>query len=132
MKYFTFQPQFHQLIRDGVKRSTIRGKAKVKVGERFALRMWTGKPYRSKMGIIGTAIAVQVCPVSIHIGIGMPMAFIVDGQVLTGERARSLAIQEGFHGAGDMAQWFYDAHRKGMPFKGIMTRWECVLIENNP
>lgn len=66
MNYHTFLPQFHPLILDGSKTTTIRGSTRVKPGERFALRHWTARPYGSPMGFLGTALCVDVHGVSLY------------------------------------------------------------------
>ncbi len=125
MNYFAFQPQFHDLIRQRVKLSTIRGKAKVKVGERFALRMWTGAAYRSKMGMLGTAVCVEVSPIVVHVGKAAP--YVVDGLPLDSEQIKALAVQEGFPNKFEMLDWFQYTHE--MPFHGILTRWDPATFE---
>lgn len=125
MNYFTFQPQFHDLIRQRVKTSTIRGKAKVKLGERFALRYWIGAPYRSKMGTLGTAVCCEVSP--IRLWCGAPIEAFIAGHSLSAERYSALAEQEGFGDAAAMSAWFLSAHE--MPFHGILTRWDPATFE---
>lgn len=113
MKYFTFQPRFHPAIIGSIKRSTIRPKQKVKVGERFALRFWTGSPYRSKMGLLGTA---ECCEVS-RIIIGPGGIAVNDCHA----DAEPVALQEGFRSANDMNAWFLANH--GEVFVGWMHVW---------
>lgn len=66
MKYHTFMPQFHPLILAGTKTTTIRGSTRVKEGERFALRCWTGRPYGSPMGWLGTATCSHISDVRLE------------------------------------------------------------------
>jgi hypothetical protein len=114
VKYFTFQPQFHQSILAGVKTSTIRPKQKIKPGERFALRFWTGKPYRSPMGFLGTAECLAVARFSID-----PFGIKLDGKYYNHEGR--LAKQEGFESVAAMRQWFADNH--GETFEGFIHSW---------
>jgi len=47
MRVRTIQPRFEKPFPDGIKITTIRKKP-WKVGETYDIRVWTGKPYRSK------------------------------------------------------------------------------------
>lgn len=105
MRYFTFQPQFHDAIRARTKVGTIRAKAKVVRGEPFALRYWTGAPYRSPMGILGTVVCECVLPI------------IIDNGTLPDITAQ----KDGFADFDAMLAWFQKAH--GLPFHGVLTRW---------
>jgi hypothetical protein len=129
MKYYTFLPQFHEAILNGTKISTMRQKPKVKVGEKFALRYWTGKPYRSKQGTLGVAVCTGVYEVLIDLDpSGNPvvanMAADNAGDMFL--HAESIATVEGFASAADMVEHF-QKHR-GLPFKGWATTWQCVEI----
>jgi len=115
MKYFTFQPQFHAAIIAFTKRSTIRPKQKVKVGERFALRFWTGSPYRSKMGMLGTATCREVSRFIIG-----PNGMGINDCLVQNESA--LAEQEGFRSCTDMRAWFLANH--GEVFTGWLHVWD--------
>lgn len=128
MKYRTFQPQFHAPIRAGTKISTIRGKPWAQVGERVALRYWTGSAYRSPMGILGTAVVDLVAPFEIDILDGVEV--VVDGKSLDQEGFDALATQEGFPSSGEMGRWFYTTHK--MPFRGTLTRWDPRTLEMPP
>lgn len=116
MKYFTFLPQFHPLILAGSKRQTIRKSVKLEFCERFALRFWTGKAYRSPMGILGTAICVDVSGVRIESDrftwFGNQYPAIPD----------DFAQADGFASGLDMLNHFKAAH--GLPFDGFAHRWE--------
>lgn len=131
MRYYTFQPQFHQPIRDLIKISTIRPKEKVKVGERFALRYWIDKPYRSKMGILGTAVCVEVSPINIDVVDHVEIT-IADELIDSDDASECFARQEGFIDLKDLLGWFHTSN--GFPFNGILTRWDpatfIAQIEN--
>ena len=62
-----FQPRFAKLVKAGTKRQTIRPvpKRMPKQGDTVSLRMWTGKPYRSKQLILRTAQINYVADVKI-------------------------------------------------------------------
>lgn len=114
MKYHTFIPKFHDLIRQRSKQTTIRGRTLVKPGETFALRHWTGKAYRSPMGILGTAFCEYVHPIEIG----------SDGVLLNGFIAvdpDTLARRDGFASWASMRDHFIAAH--GLPFVGVLITW---------
>jgi hypothetical protein len=125
MKYRTFHPQFHEPIRKGIKTSTIRDKRWCDMGERVAFRYWEGLPYRSKMGIIGSAVVTEVCDFRIDILDGVEIH--VDGIELSEDDFDNLALQEGFEDSGTMGLWFYNNHK--MPFRGVLTKWDPKTLE---
>jgi hypothetical protein len=121
MKYFTFQKQFHEPILIGRKRSTIRPKVKVLADECFALRYWIDKPYRSKMGILGTAKCIHVGDFTIR-----PEGVLIDRSPVWD--VMSLAMQEGFESAGAMFAWFQNTH--GPIFHGFIHVWTDFCLPN--
>lgn len=114
MKYFTFLPRFHPQILAGIKCMTIRRQGKVQIGERFALRFWTGKPYRSRMGILGTATCTRRHTVVIDEGL-----FTWDNRQLF-VIPDWIAEADGFATGSDMFDHFRAA---GLPFTGIVHQW---------
>ena len=130
MKYFTFQPQFHAAVLACAKISTIRPKQKVKPGERFALRHWTGAPYRSKMGWLGTAVCTRVRSILIYRNITSHSPFPrmcvdVDEKQLNPLGLLQLADQEGFVGRYEMERWFVDNHKIDVtPLDAVITEWD--------
>jgi hypothetical protein len=113
MRYVTFQAPFHAPIRAGIKRSTIRPNQRFNPGERFALRYWTGLPYRSGMGWLGTAHCVLVAPCLVTAG-----AVVIDGQAVD---VHALARQEGFASDAALHAWFAANH--GPQFTGWIHVW---------
>lgn len=114
MKYHTFLPKFHDLIRQKSKQTTIRGRTLVKPGETFALRHWIGKAYRSPMGILGTAFCEYVHPIEIG----------SDDVLLNGFIAvdlDTLARRDGFASWAAMRDHFIAA--RGLPFVGVLIAW---------
>lgn len=128
MNYFTFKPRFHYAIQGFTKQSTIRAKAKVKVGEVFACRYWTGRPYNSLMGTLGTAECLAVCHVDIA-----TTGFLL--RVLDGDKSLHdihdpdvFAHMEGFNDWSDLQRWFINEHhilRK--PLTGVLTYWGATF-----
>jgi hypothetical protein len=132
MNYYTFLPQFHRAILDGTKTSTIRRKPKVKVGETFALRFWTGKPYASPMGVLGYAKCSLVIDITIE------RDCFKDICVFTRRPPKGmnmfldhgiLAHGEGFSCPTEMFAHFEKHH--GLPYRGFLTRWVPVQIGCN-
>lgn len=113
MKYHTFLPEFHVAILSGVKHSTIRKSPKVKPGERFALRYWTGKAYRSPMGFLGTAMCTHVLDIVI-----LPHSFLLP------EAAPCIRLgkMEGFE--SDDALFAHFKKHYSLPFYGVLTIWD--------
>ncbi len=108
MKYHTFLPQFHPLIRARTKQTTIRGRTLVKPGEVFALRHWTAKAYRSPMGILGTATCQSVQPIRIAWSdTGRPVH--LDGVLLSIEQADLVAVRDGFENGAALMRHFEKA-----------------------
>lgn len=126
MNYLTFQSQFHALVLSGAKVTTIRGSSKVKPGERFALRYWTGRPYGSKQGTLGTATCLDVEPIEIHCSLDIiskrtSLKIIGDlGECTPGE-TEAIARSDGFESAASMLQWFTDHHE--LPLRGKLITW---------
>ena len=109
-----FRREFVPLILDGTKGLTIRKKARLKPGERFAMRYWSGAPYRSKQVEFATATAWIVEPIKISmLRIESPR----------GELSRRfIARKDGFKGWAAMRSFFNQTH--GLPFEGWMHNWE--------
>jgi hypothetical protein len=120
VKYYTFLPRFHGLILDGSKCSTIREKPKAKVGERFALRFWTGRPYGSPMGFLGTAICQKVQPIRIaYSDSGRPIH--LDGWLLKPDDANAVAVRDGFEN-GEALMRYFEAAKK-FHVEMVLTTW---------
>lgn len=151
MKYYIIDPQFHKPTLDRIKTSTIRGKAKVRVGERFALRFWTGRPYDSKMGTLGTAVCTEVSEIVLQAPVlrePEPGAFEkrthellttwsflahINGRQQTTDGIRDLALCEGFPSVRMMGLWFKDHHKiHQRPMSAILTRWNPATFEVAP
>jgi len=123
MKYYTFNPQFHAAVLARVKISTIRSHAKVKPGERFALRHWTGVPYRSKMDWLGSAVCTRVRPIRLESD--WVLHIDLDGERLELEGLYRIAASEGFGSPMHMGRWFIDNHKiDEKPLLGVLTEWD--------
>ena len=142
MKYYTFLPELHAPILARTKYSTIRERIKVMPGERFALRHWTGKPYRSKMGILGTALCRGICPVWVYSN--KVMTGFIPETIFPGissihpgimcesdEFSDRFAKMEGFDSRADFFRHFVDYRRvtEEEPFRGCLTIWDPNSFE---
>lgn len=124
MNVFLFQNKFEAPILAGIKVTTIRrrrkdGKPRAKAGEIASLRVWTGKPYRSKQREFAQRKVEFTFPVRIGPGVtrlDMPP-----------ERARLvprlMARTEGFANWPEMKAWFKAHH--GLPFEGELVKFEA-------
>lgn len=124
MKYHTFLPKFHDLIRQRSKQTTIRGRTLVKPGETFALRHWTGKAYRSPMGILGTATCQSLHRFT-FCGDGMLMAGMEPAAgwwAVKGPDAERVAVRDGFASLEAMREHFLAAGHV-LPFSGLLITW---------
>lgn len=114
-----FQPRFAPLVRDRIKRQTVRPwpKRLPKVGEEFSGRQWSGLPYRSE----------QIELVRSRL-LGWDHVTIKEWSVWLGERPHAqvpydaFAKADGFKDWTDLQEWFLDNHE--LPFSGIVYFWE--------
>jgi hypothetical protein len=113
-----FKPQFAPLVESGEKCQTVRPTPKrmPKTGDRISLRMWTGKPYRSKQRVIRESVLTEISPVKIS-----AVAIVVDGCVLRPAEEWAFARADGFTTPQDMLDWFSFTH--GLPFEGVVIKW---------
>jgi hypothetical protein len=114
-----FQPRFVPAVKSGAKTTTIRPRPKrmPKIGEKIRLERWTGKPYRSKVEIIGESVIVGVGEIYLRDtleGIAPPLK-------CEAEFLNAQAVADGFSDYADMQDWFRREH--GLPFRGILIRW---------
>lgn len=111
-----FQRDFVPKIREGIKRSTIRGTPRRRkdlpsVGDIIDARAWTGLPYRSKQERIGEARIISCFPVVVTTA----------GVAGSGLNKETLAGMEGFGSWFEMMDWFDRTH--GLPFSGVLIEW---------
>jgi hypothetical protein len=116
MRVILFQPRFAKLVENGMKRQTIRAKARCKAGDVLSLRQWSGKPYRSKQVILRQLLCRKVRPISIDWN-----EMRLDGFVLSGIQSDAIARADGFVDFDDMVLWFGITH--GVPFTGELISW---------
>lgn len=116
MRVILFQPQFEQPILDGRKGTTIRKSARCKPGDILSLRVWTGKPYRSKQ----RELMPIACQATANVRITSD-TISLDGMVCTERERDAIAKREGFTDWQAMKDWFTTTH--GLPFSGQMIIW---------
>lgn len=108
-----FQPQFEPMILSGRKPHTIRPTRKrpLKVGTLLSLRVWTGKPYRSKQREFAKATVEGVDRIRIT-----RKTIRRNGSRLNNYEMGELAWKDGFRSLEDLQFWFENTH--GLPFTG--------------
>lgn len=116
MRVILFQPRFEEPIVKGIKGSTIRGKARCKQGDVLSLRLWTGKPYRSKQRELFRVECQATAAVRIYHD-----RISLDGMVCTERERDAIVKREGFGSWEAMREWFDTVH--GLPYSGEMIIW---------
>ena len=116
MRVILFQNQFEPMILNGRKRSTIRRRAHAKPGQPLSLRVWSGKPYRSKQRLLCEVNCTAVMSVTIA-----RSGIIMNGLSLSGMAVEELARRDGFTSWSALLEWFNGVH--GLPFSGEIIFW---------
>lgn len=121
MNVLMLQPRFEEAVVSGRKPHTIRphrrdGRPRARVGEPLSIRVWTGKPYRSKQHEIAQVVVTEVseCIVGTH-------AAMVDFVIMDSE---PFARADGFADWNELTSWFRSTH--GLPFVGVLIRWRLT------
>lgn len=110
----TIEMNYHKL---GLKLTTIRRGNRFKTGDKFSPRVWSGKPYRSKMIKIAKDVVVfKTWEFEIKNGL-----FYVDGKVTLPEH---ISTVDGFKYIDDFLDWF----RFPNEFKGQVISWKNINI----
>ena len=120
MRVIMFQPQFKDLVSYGSKKQTIRRKARCKPGDLVSLRIWEGKPYRSKQYIIAAAICVSVKAVTLEFNREGRLIIHLNGKIVRNREA--FAKADGFESIEAMALWFIRTHGPDT-FHGEVIEW---------
>ncbi len=141
-----FKPVFHERIRAGVKRSTIRGRPAresatapplviPKLGDTLILEAWKGVAYRSGVQILGFATVKEVRRIRIIPGrwapelhwtaevgavAGIMATWNVMSLIAGNAQAEELAAIEGFDSVEDFARFFEES----LPFDGVQILWD--------
>jgi uncharacterized protein YqfB (UPF0267 family) len=114
-----FKPRFAALVEAGTKTQTVRPTpARMpKAGDKLSLRMWTGKPYRSKQRELRAATVLYVAKIKLDC---FDMWF--DGVRASEAKQEAFALADGFSTAHEMLDWFENEH--GLPFEGVVILWQ--------
>ncbi len=117
-----FKPQFAPLVESGAKCQTVRPTPKrmPKPGDRISLRMWTGKPYRSKQRVlreseISAVERITICDTGRELLVG------IGNKSLNPEELNAFAAADGFRNGIELVNWFEATH--GLPFDGVVIKW---------
>ncbi len=124
-----FKSQFAPLVLSGEKCQTVRPTPKrmPKPGDRISLRMWTGKPYRSKQRVLRESEIAAVQTITLC-DTGRELLVYVNGHELHPEEINAFAKADGFSGGIEMLNWFESTH--GLPFEGVVIKWHnCIECE---
>ena len=121
------KPQFATLVLSGEKTQTVRPTPKRMMlpGDTISLRMWTGKPYRSKQRILREATVLGTDTVRVH-----DTGIMLHGEHLPLAKAWCFAKADGFNTLQDMLEWFNVTH--GLPFEGIVIYWSNGESSDRP
>jgi len=125
MPAYNFQARFAPLVRAGLKKTTIRGRA-AKVGTTAYL--FTGQRTRNCIRL-GQGTITSCHPIEIgRSAHGEPYASIegVKHSYLLHVGLDQLAKADGFETAAEMTDWF-DA-QYGLPYKGFLIGWDGVTV----
>lgn len=133
MNVFVFQNRFEADIVAGRKSHTIRGhrrdgKPRAKMGETISLRVWTGKPYRSKQREIARGVVDKIESIAVHsngisLGDGTLRVWFM-GEWNHIEMLNGFARRDGFGSWSEMRDWFKATH--GLPFSGSLVGWRLL------
>jgi len=122
MPAYNFQARFAPLVRAGLKKTTIRGRA-AKVGSTAYL--FTGQRTRACVRL-GQATITVVLPIEIgrHAS-GEPYAELDGGKLVHGD-LDALAKVDGFETGEEMVAWF--SAQYGLLYHGYLIGWNDILI----
>lgn len=118
MAVLLFMSRFHEPIRSGRKRQTIRRTRKrpIQIDEPLSLRYWTGAAYRSKQETLLETKCVGSFNVNITWDFDEDTLLIRTTKApLTHREANAFARNDGFESLEDMAKFWRDVHGMGNP-----------------
>lgn len=130
MNVLMVQPRFEEAVVSGRKPHSIRpprrdGRPRARVGEVLSIRVWAGKPYRSKQREIAQVVVMEVAWISVQSqGVDLRGRFL--WQSRDDLALRELANSDGFDTWSEMRDWFATTH--GLPFTGWLIRWRLIAF----
>lgn len=119
-----FQPRFAAKVARGYKTTTIRlpRKRAIKPGDVLSLRVWKGKPYRSKQQWIRSAVCTKVENFTLRQnGTVRGHVIGIDHVEHCSPQCDFIAHMDGFADGIDMTRWFLENHT--LPFEGVRIHW---------
>lgn len=112
----------YQLV-EGVKHHTIRAGNRWKAGDKFSPRVWSGKPYNSKMITIAPDIEIKkVWDIEIKKTAFKHNSFVIWKQILPLYKEEELAKNDGLE-LCDMLSWFKAHDHQECNFSGQIICW---------
>lgn len=87
-------------------------------GDIIDLRVWSGKPYRSKQIKLREETITSVVDFEIETS----GDFRINGGFIGWHLRDAVAVVDGFKDATEMVGWFKQTH--GLPFAGFATEWK--------
>ncbi len=132
MRVLMAKPEFETPIVELRKQCSIRppreDKRDPRPGEALSIRVWQGKPYRSKQREILQVEVVSVDPIRVdenHLG----TVVIIGDRYLNPTEIKELAVADGFRSDYDFRQFFEKTH--GLPFSGFLIKWRPLNPRNH-
>lgn len=121
MNVILFQNRFESSILAGVKDCTIRarrkdGRPRAREGEMISLRLWTGRPYRSKQRELAQRTVKFTFPVRVDKQ-GIERLDLAGVRLVPSRMAKAL----GFENWHEAREWYHRIH--GLPFEGILIHF---------
>lgn len=113
-----FKPRFASLVEAGKKLQTVRPTPKrmPNHGDTLSLRMWIGKPYRSKQRVLREVTVLSVNRIKLDV-----TDIWFDDVRASEAKQEAFAQADGFTDRDEMLDWFCNEH--GLPFEGIVILW---------
>jgi hypothetical protein len=122
-----FLPRFHDAIRSGTKRQTIRRPRlyPIRPGDLLSLRGWSGAPYRSPQVVLRDVVCASVEPIAIGLDDTLSPSIDVARIEVPPDRLDEFARADGFAAFADFeAHWSSKRSWFGV-FEGVLIRWEA-------
>lgn len=120
MVAYSFAPRFEVLIREGMKRQTVRADRNrhARPGER--LQLFTGMRTKQCRKIVDDPVCTSVLPIDIRFATG-EVSLIRVGTVPILHLDR-FAVEDGFEDIADMSA-FWREHHGAKDFRGVLIEW---------
>mgnify|MGYP001202586895 CR=1 FL=1 len=120
MVAYSFQPRFAPLIREGVKRQTVRGYRDRHARPGEYLQLFTGLRTASATKIVEDPVCTEVLPVRIGFASGRIARIEVAGMPVLS--LDGFAAADGFESLDDMTAFWLERHG-AKDFEGVVIEW---------